>query len=393
MTTQPEFWRTVFWVCLALTLYTYFAYPLILTVLVRLRRRGRSFLAAADDTRADWPTVTMVISAYNEDAVLAEKIANCRALDYPADRLRFLIGSDGSTDGTGALLQSIDDPRFQVVTARQRRGKVRMINRLMPLVKTELVVFSDANTMYEPQAVRRLVRRFQDPRVGCVLGKLELTVAAGDTDACQTESLYWRYENRIKELESHFGMVPSINGGIFAIRTTLFETVPSGAVTEDQVLGMRIMVKGYRCVFAEDARAAESVCSWTGELRRRIRISAGNFQSLLLVPRILHPGCGRVSFAFVSHKLLRWLVPFFLVGMLASNVLLAGQAFYGGALAVQGLFYLSGIMATLLPNLVGAVKLLAIPKYFLAMNVAILIGLGRFLSGRQQVTWTRAGRP
>ena len=161
---------------------------------------------------------------------------------------------------------------------------------------------------------------------------------------------------------------------------------------------MKIMTRRFRCLFAPNARARETVSTWQGELRRRIRISAGNFQSLFLVPAILNPRLGWVSFAFVSHKLLRWLAPFFLVGMLWANFWLAGQLFYGSTLLLQGLFYISGLLGTLLPKLGGVLakapifRVLSIPKYFLLMNFAVILGCMRFLFRRQQVTWAKAQR-
>jgi len=388
--------RLIFWSSFGAMVYTYFLYPLLLMLLSYLvswqRKRKNS-------ARLDWPVteqvlprVTMVISAYNEQAILPEKIANCRELDYPGDKISFLIGSDGSNDGTFGILQKITDPRFRVLHSRMRRGKVQMLNHMMKLVTGDIVVFSDANTMYRPDAVRELVKLFQAKKVGVVIGKLELSVPDDDVDACRTESLYWRYENRIKQWESALGAVPTINGGIFAIRRELFQELPPTAVTEDQVLGMKIMTGGYRCLFAKEARACETVSSWKGELQRRIRISAGNFQSLFLVPAILHPRLGWVSFAFISHKLLRWLTPLLLVGMLSANLVLAGELFYGSTLMLQGLFYACGLLGVMLPKLTGILKVLSVPKYFLAMNAAILIGLGRFLAGRQRTTWTKASR-
>lgn len=384
--------KTLFWGSFLATFYTYFLYPLLLAGASRLtRRRRRREEAAYANKKYQLPTVTMIVSAYNEEDAIGDKIANCRSLDYPADKLTFLFGSDGSTDGTNALLRAAADERIRVLIAQTRQGKVGMLNRLMQEATSELVVFSDANTMYEPQALRELVRPFMDARVGCTIGKLELTVGT-DKQACTTEGLYWRYENHLKKLENELGSVPSINGGIFAIRRELFEELPSQTVTEDQVLGMKIMTKGYRCHFCEKAQARENVSTWSGELRRRMRISAGNFQSLFLAPRILYPGAGRVWFAFVSHKLLRWLAPFFLALMLTSNIVLAGQAFYGSTLLAQGLFYVGGILGTLVPKMTGMLKLLAVPRYFLAMNVAILIGLSRFLRGKQRVTWAKTQR-
>jgi len=388
--------RIIFWLCFSATLYTYFLYPLLLLLLSRLvswrRVRRVSTIPGGRNKTAVWPHVTMVISAYNEQIVLPGKIANCRELEYPRDKLSFVIGSDGSNDGTMCILRQIDDPRFRTVHSRLRRGKVQMLNHLMQLVSGEIVVFSDANTMYRSDAIRELVQLFGSDKTGVVIGKLELSVPVHDTEACQTESLYWRYENRIKQWESVLGAVPTINGGIFAIRRDLFEPLPPNSITEDQVLGMKIMTRGRRCLFAQEAKAYESVSSWRGELQRRIRISAGNFQSLFLVPGILHPRQGWVGFAFFSHKLLRWLVPLFLMGMLGANLLLAGQLFYGSTLLLQGVFYVCGLVGVLLPKLTGILKVLSVPKYFLAMNAAILIGLGRFLTGRQRTTWTRASR-
>jgi len=429
----------IFWLCFGATVYTYFLYPLLLCVLTRFvlpvchseRSEESRFLGGGETLRsaqgdkreallenpkssdayrpleespqqapadADLPAVTMVISAFNEKDILPDKISNCQALDYPPEKITFLIGSDGSTDGTAQILYSIEDDRFQVVVSRTRRGKVQMLNRLMKQVTSNLVVFSDANTMYQRDAISELVKKFQHPNVGAVIGKLELSVPTNETNACKTEGLYWRYENRLKEMESALGAVPTINGGIFAIRRQLYEELPAQAVTEDQVLGMKIMSRRYRCLFAPNACGRETVSTWQGELRRRIRISAGNFQSLFLVPAILNPRLGWVSFAFVSHKLLRWLVPFFLVGMLWANLMLAGQLFYGSTLVLQGLFYISGLIGAILPKLGGVVaklsvfRVLAIPKYFLLMNFAILLGCARFIFRRQQVTWAKAQR-
>ncbi|MBI9015758.1 MAG: glycosyltransferase family 2 protein [Phycisphaerae bacterium] len=358
-----------------------------------MNRFSRNTFNSNDDslisTDLELPAVTMVISAYNEQDVISDKILNCMAIDYPEDRIKFIIGSDGCDDRTNEILQKLTDTRFHVVLIPQRRGKVRMLNLLMGLVHSDLVVFSDANTMYASDSIRKLVSKFNDEKVGCVIGHLELSAQTTDADACKPEGMYWRYENKIKQLESDLGAVPTVNGGIFAIRRELYNVLPEHAVTEDQVLGMKIMTQGYRCVFADDARAHEDVADWKGELRRRIRISAGNFQSLFLVPQILNPRCGRVSFAFYSHKLLRWMVPFFLIGMLMANILLVGKAFYGSTMILQTIFYGSGLISTVTPKLTGVLKLLAIPKYFISMNFAILIGFMRFVMKRQHVTWAK----
>jgi len=390
--TGRDILTVLFWLSATAVVYTYFLYPLLLWLLGKLCGGKNAQVGGAASAAEDLPSVTMIVSAYNEQAVLGAKIANCRAIDYPAQKLSFLFGSDGSDDGTGRILRGIGDGRFRVVHSRIRRGKVGMLNELMKLAGSEIVVFSDANTMYEAGAILELVKPFREARVGCVIGKLELTAASDDGRLCNTEGLYWRYENWIKKIESALGAVSTINGGIFAVRAGLYEELPVQAVTEDQVLGMKLMVRGYRCVFAAEARAQETVSTWAGELRRRVRISAGNFQSLFLVPGILHPRCGRVSFSFVSHKLLRWLAPLFLLTMLASNVVLVGRPFYGSTLLLQVLFYGSGVLGLAVGKVGGVLKVLAIPKYFLAMNLAVVMGLIRFLRGRQRVTWAKSAR-
>ncbi len=389
----PTTLRIVFWLSFTATVYTYFLYPLGLLAVAHCRRRIRKNDLPTDElSDVNLPTVTMVISAYNEEKTLEEKLANCRLLDYPHSKITFLIGSDGSDDQTGRILDSVKDSRFVTLVNPDRGGKVKMLNTLLPRTKSDIVIFSDANTMYMPNAIRELVCKFRDKRVGCVIGKLVLTPDPSDEHTCAPEGMYWRYENHIKKLESMLGVVSSINGGIFAIRRELYVNLPSHTVTEDQVLGMKIMSRGRRCVQAEGALAYEHVSNWAGELKRRIRISAGNFQSLFLVPQILNPACGWVSFAFVSHKLLRWLVPFFLLGMLAANVMLVGEPFYGATLIMQGLFYIGATLGAALPNLSGAFKILVLPRYFLTMNLAIMIGLTRFIRKRQRVTWAKTVR-
>ncbi len=385
----------IFWLALAGTLYTYFLYPVILILLNNLRkaiRKNNNTNTNNTFSPAYCPSVTMIISAYNEQDVLPDKIRNCMQIDYPREKLHFIIGSDGSDDRTADILRNIKDDRFTTIINPHRQGKVAMLNMLVELSNSCIIVFSDANTMYASNAVTELVKPFAQPKTGCVIGKLELAADVNDTQTCQPEGLYWRYENRIKQLENKLGILSTINGGIFAIRRHLFEQLPSNTITEDQVLGMKIMTRGYKCVLAQNAHACEEVSNWTGELRRRIRISAGNFQSLFLVPAIMHPRTGWVALSFISHKLLRWMVPLFMAAMLGANILLAGQAFYGSTLILQGSFYASGLLAIWAGKLIPLPKALIIPKYFLAMNGAILIGLYRFLASKQKVTWQKAPR-
>jgi len=381
---------TIFWISLTLTIYTYFLYPIILKVSswclnIKEKHRRVKYM--------NLPTVTMIISAYNEISCIEEKILNCKALDYPTDKITFLIGSDGSNDGTNEILTELQNNAFGVTIKTERQGKVAMLNDLAQKATSEIIVFSDANTIYDHDAIIQLVQHFETKSVGCAIGKLSLRDEQTTTSNCSTEGLYWRYENVIKKLESKLGIVPTINGGIFAIRTHLYQQLPCNAITEDQVLGMKIMTQGYQCRFAETARAVEAVSTISGELKRRIRISAGNFQSLLFVPRILNPFTGPVSFAFISHKFIRWMVPFLMITMMLCNIYLATYSpLFHFLLKSQIGFYLLAVVGAVMPNMAKIVKPMAICHYFVFMNFAILIGFYKFATNTQKTTWSVAKR-
>lgn len=375
----------LFWICLGLITYSYFIYPGLISlaaVLFPRRSKGEEdFL----------PMLTMVIPAHNEEAVLEEKIQNCLSLDYPPERIEFLFGSDGSEDGTNRILRSQSHPRIRSFIYPQRRGKSAVLNALVPEAGGDIVVFSDANSIYEADAVRRLVPHFSDPSIGGVCGKLVLSNPSGSPGGAG-EGLYWRFENTIKEAEGSVHSLISANGAIFAIRKGLYEPLPTKvSVNDDFMITLQVLSQGRRVIYEPNAVATERTSpDMESEFVRKIRISSLNFNAL---PEMLQRMMNMEilpTLALFSHKLLRWWVPFWGLGLLISNLYLLGQgAFYSAFLVFQGIVYLGallGFVGDRLFNRSGPF----VPFYYLAMvNLAIVVGLWRSLNGNQPLEWER----
>lgn len=333
-----------------------------------------------------YPNVSMVVSAYNEERYIKEKIENFLSLDYPEGKVELLIGSDGSTDRTASLISSFSNERVKFFEFPIRRGKISVLNDIVKEVKGEIIVFSDADTMYDKDAVKNLVRYFGDEEVGGVCGRLALSQTS---HSLSEEGLYWKYENFIKEKESEIGTIVGINGQIFAVRKGLFEPLPENIITEDQVLGMKIVGRGYRILFDREAIAREDIGTLKEEFERRVRISAGNFQSISFSAKVLDPRMGYASFALWSHKILRWFAPFFLISIFIANLFLLDSPIFKLIFFSQALFYSIPILYYLLTKMGLNVTILKVISYFVIMNLAILIGFFRFLAKVQKVTWQK----
>ncbi len=377
----------LFWGAWAIVIYSYVVFPVGLAVAARLFGVHTQTFAEVPDHAL--PSVTMVVAAYNEAASLPEKLENTWAVDYPADRFRLLVGSDGSTDATNAILAACDDPRLDARAFKERRGKISVLNDLMGGVATELVVMSDANTRYAPDAIRKLVRHFQDPKVGCVSGELSLDDGGGVSG----EGLYWKYEGWIKRCESRLGFLIGCNGGIFALRPELYDPLPSGTLIEDFVLTLRVIEKRAKVLFDPTARAFEPPCpSNQAEMIRKTRIGAGGFQAIGLTWRLLTPAYGLAAFAYWGHKVLRWIVPQLLMIALFANLALIMSPVYQWLLVAQLSALLIACWAYRLKPGQSVPKFLKPITYFYLMNYALLCGFFRFLFRTQRVTWDRASR-
>jgi cellulose synthase/poly-beta-1,6-N-acetylglucosamine synthase-like glycosyltransferase len=379
-----DFRLLVFWSCVGLIAYTYAVYPAILVVCHRLRG-ARPRVAPSTDL----PPVTLVVPVFNEEAVLPEKLANLEGTEYPAGRFEAIVGSDGSTDGTNAILSRSTAAGVRSVIFPQRRGKAALLNDLVALSAGDIVVFSDANAYYEPDTVRRLVEPFADPDVGAVCGELILR-ADRNTAGGRGEGLYWKYENALKRMESDLGTTLGAVGPVYAIRKRLFRRLPAGTpVVDDFVIPLSIIEQGYRVLYEPSALAYEKPSnSVYGEFQRKTRIGAQNFQGIPLFRALLNPAYGFASFALWSHKIVRWIVPLLMIGGFAASLALApGSSFFMAVTAVELAFFAAAIMGLALEATGRRAGVFGLPYYFVATNAALLVGLCRCLFGRQQATW------
>lgn len=387
-----------FWCAALLLAHTYFLYPLSLFVLDGVAQVAQNIRAmrggdASDGLtagRVPTPSVSLVVAAYNEASCIEQKLENSLAFDYPAERFEVLIGSDGSTDGTNEKVLRCKDERVRLSPA-PRAGKTTVLNRCIPAARGDIVVLSDANTMIDPDAVRKLVSHFDNPEVGAVCGKLRLF---NPTKKDYEESAYWSYESLIKLYEGRRGAVVGANGGLYAIRRTLFTQLPPSTIVDDFVIPLRILEKGYKVVYEEGAVAHEETTEDYGkEFGRRARIAAGNFQSLRMVPGLLLPTAGFPAFAFWSHKLLRWFAPALMGTALVANLFLLDSVFYRFTLLAQGLFYALAYLGKVGALKRGTAKRVAsVAYYFVTMNLAIVVGFWRFLRNSQRAAWDRTAR-
>ncbi len=388
----------LFWTSVALVGFSYLGYPLALAFWTGLREAvaGFRYLTGGGDRRRrrreeGWPSISIVFSAFDEEVCIRQKLENCLALDYPPEKLEVLVGCDGCTDHTAELARALGDPRIRVAEFPDRAGKATVISRLVPGARGEVLVFTDANVMVERGALRPLVRRFQDPGVGAVVGRLRLY---NRVRRDYEESLYWSYETLIKYYEGKQGLVLGANGGIYAMRRLLFRPLDPATITDDFVACVQVAARGWRVPFEPEAVAFEETTEdYRREFGRKARIGAGNWQALTFVPQLLDPRLGFLCFSFVSHKLLRWLAPFLLAMAFASSAVLAarGMLVYQALLALQlafGALALGGRLGAGGP----ARRLMSTAHYFVAMNLALVVGLWRFLRHAQAAAWARTAR-
>jgi cellulose synthase/poly-beta-1,6-N-acetylglucosamine synthase-like glycosyltransferase len=369
----------VLWSSLAAVALTYFGYPAVLWLARPLRRHHRT-------DEGLLPNVSLVISAYNEAGVIGNKLENSLGLDYPRDRLEIAVISDESDDGTDEIVESFGNRGVRLFQQAPRRGKSLGLSRFVPGLSGEIVVFSDANSIYEPDAIRKLVRHFADPAVGFVAGHQRYY--AEPTDVAESESLYWRYETWLKVMESRIGSVVCGDGAIYAIRRELFEPLREDDIN-DFYLPLRIIARGSRGIFDKEAVCYERTpADFGGEFRRKVRIVNRSLLAVARVPQALNPlRVGRFAWQLAVHKVLRWFVPFLLIAALAANIWLAaaGAPWYVALLLVQLGFYGLALLRPL--PVIGALRPVYLAWYFCLMNAAALVGVLGCIAGRRVVVW------
>lgn len=382
-----------FWVSLVGIFYAYFLYPIILFLSYCLSqlRRDWNYLTSRRDRRIprlireQVPGVSLIVPVYNEEFHLPLKIENLYRLDYPAERLEIIFVSDGSTDGSNHILRLLDRPDIQKIFLPERRGKSTALNHAVAAAQHEILVFSDSSTLFAPNALQNLLRHFADPSVGVVCGALEFR---GSSESRQTEGLYWKYESMLRLMEARLGATLTASGAIYALRRNCYSPLKPDTVIDDFVIPMRARKAGYRVLYDPEAVAMEfAPASVSGEFARRVRLAVGSFRALGELVKV--PLDGMTALAFVSHKILRWVVPFLLLGLLASNALLWDRPAYGLALVGQLMFYLWAALGFVFRDRVQRVRYALVGYFLLAMNLAFLVGFLRFLTGREEATWQR----
>lgn len=380
------FSEVLFWLSLTILVWVFFGYPIVVIILAKLVGKRKT----PTDDRSDLPSLSLLICAYNEERVIGEKIQNSLALDYPKEKLKVVVVSDGSSDQTNKIASAFTDPRLTFGSYTDRGGKAKALNTGIGHLTGEIVVFTDANVIFKPDALRHLVAQFSDPQVGGVVGNVVLKSADGTVAG---EGVYSRYEKAVHTAEADLATMITVDGAMYALRRHYVAPIPPDSITDDWFMASGALLAGKKIGWAPDAigyeLAADSVA---GEFKRKVRMVAGGYQTTfrragLFLNPLSHPVvCGM----FVSHKLLRWLAMVFMAALLVSSILLSGKSgFYLWALVAQMGFYLLALLGWGLRNQTSALPLY-LPYYFTAVNWGALLGLWRFLAGKQSAAWQKS---
>lgn len=371
--------------------YTYVGYGLIIYILSKSWGKNTAPEVPLEN---DLPVVTLLVAAYNEENYIIQKIENSLALNYPADKLRLWVVADGSTDRTVELCKAY--PAVTVFHSPERKGKIHAVNRVMEEIKTSIVIFSDANTDLNQDALKNIVRHFSDPKVGGVAGEKRIVSLNQDNASGSGEGLYWKYESALKTMDSKFTTAIGAAGELFAVRKELYVNPHTDTIIEDFVTSMKIVAAGYRFVYEPDAYAIETAsASIKDEWKRKVRISAGGIQAIIRLPELLNIfKYGWVSWQYVSHRAMRWsLAPLALLVLLITNIiLLPNSILYVLALVAQGTFYLLAFIGHLFREKKIAIKGFFVPYYFTMMNLSVYAGAMRLLRKTQSVVWEKSAR-
>ncbi|MEM8998910.1 MAG: glycosyltransferase family 2 protein [Bacteroidota bacterium] len=390
--------EVIFWISLFFIFYSYLGYGILLFLIIKIRRMlGISQKFKGNDEYE--PEVTLFVAAYNERDYLDEKVKNSQELDYPQEKVTQLWVTDGSDDGTPELLKKYK--AVKVYHQPERAGKIAAMNRGMQFVKTPIVIFSDGNTNLGKDSIKKIVKLFRNPKVGCVSGEKRIYSKDMDSAAGAGEGMYWRYESQLKKWDAELYSVVGAAGELFAIRTALWQEVEKDTLLDDFMISLRVAMSGYTIQYDPDAYAIETASADVKEeLKRKVRISAGGIQSVVRLAPLLNVfRYGTLSFQYISHRVLRWtFTPLLLLLVLPINFFLAQE---GGLFAFQIYtllfwgqvgFYSAALFGWFLENRQIRMKILFIPYYFFIMNLSVYLGFFRYLKGNQSVNWERAKR-
>ena len=371
----------VFWTSILLIFYSHIGYPLLLKFLCKLRPKPT--------TKGEYsPNVDVMIVVYNEESVIKAKLENILGLKYPSDKLNIFVASDGSTDNTNLYVREYESHGVQLIACPERRGKIAALAEAVPHLKGDIILFADARQVFHPDSLIELVQNFSDETVGAVSGELILNKEPGEV-ASEGCGFYWRYEKWIRKLESRLGSVVGATGAIYAVRRELLTIPPEEMILDDVYIPLRIAEKGYRVIFEPNAKAYDKASEdFSHEFRRKARTLAGNYQLFSQLPFLRNPFRSQIAWQFWSHKFLRLLTPFALIAVFIitaiSDTIFLQTLFY-----LQILFYSLGIAGIVLSYLHQNSRITVIPSTFIVMYSAAVVGLYRFITRAQKVTWDK----
>jgi poly-beta-1,6-N-acetyl-D-glucosamine synthase len=380
----------LFWILFSLIIYVYFGYPLLIYFFRALFKKKIKKVPIE-------PTVSVIISVYNEEEHIEDKIKNLFSLDYPTSKIGIIIGSDGSVDKTNDIVSRFTSPLLSFYPFTQRRGKIATLNELVEKAKNEILVFTDARQSFSESALRELVANFNDPSVGCVSGELCFKPLTDEGGTAKGINLYWNYEKFLRNCESQVHSMLGATGAIYAVRRELFTSIPQNVVLDDVFVPLKIIENGFRAIFDTNAIAYDiAEDNPKGEYRRKVRTIYGNYQIFHLFLNLFNPLTSPVAIQLFSHKFLRVIVPFLLMLFFIVNLFLMTTApFYEIFIKGQIAFYLMAILgAWSRRSKYGFLKFISnlcyVPYVFCLLNFSALAGFLRFIKGSQAVAWEKA---
>ena len=384
---MPEYYL---FISLFLIFYTYFGYPAILLIWSLFKNKPNY-----QEYSQNLPSISILIAAYNEEDIILEKLENIKKMKYAPGRIEVLIGSDASDDNTNQIIASSDIAFLRLIEFNERRGKPAVLNDLAKIATGEYLVFSDANTKFSPDALIKLVEPFTDDTIGGVIGNLSFRTNGIDNPGGVGETLYFKYENFIKNLEGLIHSTIVANGSVYAIRRELYKPMPvKKLIMDDLFIPLSLIAQEFRLVFRKDIHVREDPSlSAREEFEKKERIVAGGMEVVRQFKKLLHPKNGFISFALWSHKVVRWMIPILLVIAFLSNLFLfSNSPFFGILFILQLAFYLSAILGKYLEKIGIKFTPFILSYYFIIVNLAIVSGFKRFLKGSAGTTWKRTRR-
>ena len=389
--------KILFWICFILVFYTYIGYGIIIWILVKIKEKSHK--TKGEQNLDEFPNVTLLVAAFNEEDFVEAKMENTNLLKYPASKLHLMWVTDGSNDKTNKILAQYNN--VEILFEPERKGKASAINRAISYIKTPIVIMTDANTMLNEDAITEMVKPFNDKTIGCVAGEKKVMAKTNSGIATKGEGIYWKYESALKDLDARLYSAMGAAGELFAIKTDLFDPIEPDAILDDFILSMRVVMKGYKISYTQKAYAIENGSkNMHEEEKRKVRIAAGGMQSILRLKGLLNPfKYGIVTFEYISHRVLRWsITPIAFFLMFPLNLFLAfaitngGEAiFYLLLMIGQMFFYLLGYWGYVFSRLKINSHKLYIIYYFLFMNINVIKGFF-YLSSHHTGVWEQSKR-